>query len=93
MNPWERASGLSRFLAWQILKGRVVLHVGTLASTEIETRHGFQLTTLERTLLDLAGEGRHADALAQAIQVAAAQGAISAATATRLEEMTGGDRE
>lgn len=62
----------------------VVLHVATLAPADIETRHGFQLTTLERTFLDLMGEGRHADLLEQAIEGAAAQGAISAATAARL---------
>lgn len=68
----------------------VVLHVGTFRPEEVEARHGFQVTTLERTLLDLAQEGRHTDLLEQAVEVAAAQGAISGATAARLRLMTGG---
>ena len=70
----------------------VVLHVGTLRPEEVETRHGFSMTTLERTLLDLAEEGRHVDLLEQAIEVAAAQGAIGKATAGRLKGMTRGDQ-
>ncbi|WP_180969955.1 hypothetical protein [Deinococcus planocerae] len=66
----------------------VVLHTGTLAPMDVETRHGFQLTRPWNAPSSTLWGGRHADHLEQAVEVAAAQGLLSEASAARLRGIT-----
>lgn len=54
----------------------LLLHVAELDDTDVEQRPGYRLTTVERSLIDLAGTGAEEDQLARAITEAADAGLI-----------------
>ena len=61
----------------------VVLHRALLANDDIQVREGFRVTTVMRSLIDVAGAGADQDQLASAIAEAQQAGAI---TLRRLRE-------
>ena len=61
----------------------VVLHRASLNDSDIQVREGFRVTTVMRSLIDVAGEGADQDQLANAISEAQHAGAI---TLRRLRE-------
>jgi predicted transcriptional regulator of viral defense system len=61
----------------------VVLHRAVLSEDDIQAREGYRVTTVMRSLVDVAGEGADQDQLAKAISEAQAAGAI---TLRRLRE-------
>lgn len=65
----------------------VVLHRGQVAPGERRTEHGFQVTTVVRTLRDVATDGLEVDLLTQAVDTALQRGEISRAQAATVREL------
>ena len=65
----------------------VVLHRSKLSAEDLQTEHGFQVTTVLRTLEDLLASGNVTDVLEQALTQAAQTGAISSVQARTLRKV------
>jgi hypothetical protein len=81
--------------------GALILHVADLPAEDVEARPGFRLTTLTRSLIDVAAEYADEDQLARALHEALARGtftrrqlraraeAVDAMAALRIERALG----
>lgn len=72
------------------LKSGIRLHTGAIAEDEITTRDGVTVTTVERTIADVARSGLYQELVLSAIHQALQRGLTTTSRLTQLAERRGG---